>query len=70
MSGIWHFVEKLQKKNRIPPSEIPLFGEPLEKSGIIGSDWRVRKIGKYWELSGSQFFRIIPKLGIIGNQFC
>jgi hypothetical protein len=35
-----------------------------EKSGIIGSDWRV---GKNRDLSGSRFFRIIPELGIIGN---
>jgi hypothetical protein len=55
MSGIWHFAEKLQKKNRIPPSEIPLFGEPLRKnwelSGVIGE---LGKIGNYWDPNFSQ----------------
>jgi hypothetical protein len=52
MLGIWHFAEKLQKQNRIPPSEIPLFGDPLGKNrellGVIGESG---KIGNYRELS-------------------
>jgi hypothetical protein len=48
MSGIWHFKEKLQKWKRIPPSEIPLFDEPLGKNrellGVIGESG---KIGNY-----------------------
>jgi hypothetical protein len=58
MSGIWHFEEKLQKWKRIPPSEIPLFGEPLGKnrelSGVIGGSG---KIGNYRDW-GSGKFRI------------
>jgi hypothetical protein len=73
MSGIWHFEEKLKKWKRIPPSEIPLFGEPLGKnrelSGVFGESG---KIGNYRD---SDFARFLPritdsgKLGMIGSEF-
>jgi hypothetical protein len=69
MLGIWHFEEKLQKWKRIPPSEIPLFGEPLRKnrelSGVIGKSGKIRN---YRDSNFSQFLPRITNSGKIRND--
>jgi hypothetical protein len=61
--------KNFKKWKRIPPSEIPLFGEPLGKnrelSGVIGESG---KIGNYRDSDFSRFLPRITDSGKIGND--